>query len=192
MSVELLWGKWKSNLTSHSRLLSKCCGQNNSRDFLEVEWLRLQAYSAGGMGSIPGQGTKVPQATWCSKKFFKKRFYIKRRYSLYPQKMILEQPWTCAVTWTPSRGDDLNSSSELSCRWGATACLHGTSPHLNFLGLLSMFYQHQRSVAISSEEHESHTLSYRFSNILEQDVLSLALQLAHVDLAKGTPRVQGS
>ena len=30
---------------------------------LAVQWLRLHASSAGGMGSIPGRGTKIPQAT---------------------------------------------------------------------------------------------------------------------------------
>ena len=29
---------------------------------LAVQWLRLQASVAGGMGSIPGQGTKIPHA----------------------------------------------------------------------------------------------------------------------------------
>ena len=27
-----------------------------------VKWLRLHASTAGGMGSIPGRGTKIPQA----------------------------------------------------------------------------------------------------------------------------------
>ena len=31
-----------------------------------VHWLRLQAPSAGGMGLIPGQGTKITHATWYS------------------------------------------------------------------------------------------------------------------------------
>ena len=31
--------------------------------FLVVQWLRLHAPNAGGTGSIPGQGTKIPQAT---------------------------------------------------------------------------------------------------------------------------------
>lgn len=194
MSVELLWENEGRTWHHTHRLLSKRCGQNNSRGFLEAEWLRLQASSAGGIGSIPGQGTKFPQATWCSKKIKKKkkRFYIERRYFLYPQKRIPEQPWTCAVNWTPSRGDDLNSSSELPCMWGARTCLRGASPHLNFLGLLSMFHQHQRSMASSSGEHESHTLSYRFSNVLEQDVLSLMLQLAHVDLPKAHLKLKGA
>ena len=30
--------------------------------FLVVQWLRLHASTAGGMGSIPGWGTKIPQA----------------------------------------------------------------------------------------------------------------------------------
>ena len=29
-----------------------------------VQGLRLQASTAGSMGSIPGQGTKIPHATW--------------------------------------------------------------------------------------------------------------------------------
>ena len=29
-----------------------------------VRWLRLHAFSAEGSGSIPGQGTKIPQAMW--------------------------------------------------------------------------------------------------------------------------------
>ena len=29
-----------------------------------VQWLRLQAFTAGGTGSIPGQGSKIPHATW--------------------------------------------------------------------------------------------------------------------------------
>ena len=36
------------------------------RTSLEVPWLRLQASDAGGVGSIPGQGTKIPHATPCS------------------------------------------------------------------------------------------------------------------------------
>ena len=31
-----------------------------------VQWLRFHASIAGGMGSIPGQGTKIPHATWHS------------------------------------------------------------------------------------------------------------------------------
>ena len=32
------------------------------RDFRGVKWVRLHASTAGGVGSIPGQGTKIPQA----------------------------------------------------------------------------------------------------------------------------------
>ena len=31
-----------------------------------TEWLGLRACNAGGMGPIPGQGTKIPYATWCT------------------------------------------------------------------------------------------------------------------------------
>ena len=33
-----------------------------------VQWLGLCASSAGGMGSIPGWGTKIPHATWHGQK----------------------------------------------------------------------------------------------------------------------------
>ena len=31
---------------------------------LAVQWLTLHASTAGGVGSIPGQGTKIPHALW--------------------------------------------------------------------------------------------------------------------------------
>ena len=33
---------------------------------LAVHWLRLHASTAGGVGSIPGQGTKIPHVAQCS------------------------------------------------------------------------------------------------------------------------------
>ena len=33
-----------------------------------VQWLKLQASNAEGTGSIPGQGTKIPHATWHGQK----------------------------------------------------------------------------------------------------------------------------
>ena len=35
---------------------------------LGVQWLGLCAATSGGMGSIPGRGTKIPQVTWRSQK----------------------------------------------------------------------------------------------------------------------------
>ena len=34
---------------------------------LAVQWLRLCASNAGGAGSIPGRGTRIPHATWPKK-----------------------------------------------------------------------------------------------------------------------------
>ena len=33
-----------------------------------VQWLGLRAFTAGGAGSIPGQGTKIPHAAWHGQK----------------------------------------------------------------------------------------------------------------------------
>lgn len=30
-----------------------------------VQWSGLLTFTANGVGSIPGQGTKIPQAAWC-------------------------------------------------------------------------------------------------------------------------------
>ena len=47
---------------------------------LVVQWLRLCTPNAGGLGSIPGQRTKIPHAatkTWCSQiNWGKKNLYI--------------------------------------------------------------------------------------------------------------------
>ena len=48
------------------------------RTSLVVQWFRLCASSAGGSGSIPGQGTKTPHATWWGQKYFKKRGPMKK------------------------------------------------------------------------------------------------------------------
>ena len=32
---------------------------------LVIQWLRLCTFTAEGTGSIPGPGTKIPQAVWC-------------------------------------------------------------------------------------------------------------------------------
>ena len=41
---------------------------HNSGNALAVQWLGLQASTAGGRGLIPGRGTKIPQVAWCGKK----------------------------------------------------------------------------------------------------------------------------
>ena len=37
---------------------------------LAIQWLRLHAPTAEGMGLIPGQGPKNPDAAWYGQKFF--------------------------------------------------------------------------------------------------------------------------
>ena len=43
---------------------------------LTVQWLRLHASTAGGVGSIPGPGTKILHAKWCSQKKKKEKCRI--------------------------------------------------------------------------------------------------------------------
>ena len=40
---------------------------------LGLQWLGLRTYSAGHTGSIPGRGTKIPQACGTAKEILKKK-----------------------------------------------------------------------------------------------------------------------
>ena len=42
---------------------------------LGVQWLRLCTSNAGGAGSIPGWGTKIPHAVWCVQKQKRNKIY---------------------------------------------------------------------------------------------------------------------
>ena len=55
-------GKWGYIYMGNYNVLSQTLMAGTS---LEVQWLRLCALNAGGMGLIPGQGTKIPHAAWC-------------------------------------------------------------------------------------------------------------------------------
>ena len=45
---------------------------------LVVQWLRLGAFTAVALSSVPGWGTKIPQAVWCSQKKKKIHFCKKQ------------------------------------------------------------------------------------------------------------------
>ena len=47
-----------------------CKSLANIRNSLVVQWLGLCASTAGGMGAIAGQGTKILHAVWPKKKSF--------------------------------------------------------------------------------------------------------------------------
>ena len=56
--------------------------KNVTGNSLGVQWLGLHAVTAKGPGSIPGQGTKIPHATWCGQK--KNRLRKKKELYSYP------------------------------------------------------------------------------------------------------------
>ena len=55
------WNVSKVGMGFHFK--NQCAGTS-----LEVQWLRLHTSNVGGAGSIPGWGTKIPYAMWCSQK----------------------------------------------------------------------------------------------------------------------------
>ena len=48
-------------------------GASGSKKPLVAQWLGLWAPTAEGMGSISGQGMKIPQVAWCGQKKKKKK-----------------------------------------------------------------------------------------------------------------------
>ena len=49
---------------------------------LAVQRLGLRALTVEGPGSILGQGTKIPQATWCSQKKYNNNIYQKNKRNI--------------------------------------------------------------------------------------------------------------
>ena len=58
-----------------SRPGEQCVQKEILGNSLVVQWLGLHASTAGAPGSIPGQGTKIPQATAWPKIKNKKKFF---------------------------------------------------------------------------------------------------------------------
>ena len=50
------------------------------RNSLAVQWLGLSTSTAEGPGLIPGQGNKIPQATWHSQKRERERKFLKYKF----------------------------------------------------------------------------------------------------------------
>ena len=46
---------------------------------LAGQWLRIHASTAGGVGSIPGRGTKILHASWCRQKIKERRIIRKKK-----------------------------------------------------------------------------------------------------------------
>ena len=61
--------------------------QIQNRNFLAVQWLGLHAFTAKGAGSIPGWGTKIPQAApggqKRKKKIGKEKIFLCSSHALY-------------------------------------------------------------------------------------------------------------
>ena len=60
----------------------------NVRTSQVVQWLRPCAFTVGGMGSIPGQGTKILHAVWLGQK-------IKNKLNIWP--LYLKLPYDPAI-----------------------------------------------------------------------------------------------
>ena len=61
------WVASRGNPRQHI-ILDRLFLRNNSGTSLVVQWLELCTSTAGGTGLMPGWGTEIPHATWCSRK----------------------------------------------------------------------------------------------------------------------------
>ena len=68
---------------------------------LAVQWLRLCTSTAGGTGSIPGRGTKIPHAAQCSQKEKKKIKVFKDTVLIHTTSALLTYPPTCKTPTFP-------------------------------------------------------------------------------------------
>ena len=66
---------------------------------LAVQWLRFHASSARDMGSVPGQGTMIWHALWCSQK--REKFMKGARAYKHPSAPLVQLAWslTLALRW---------------------------------------------------------------------------------------------
>ena len=123
----------KSVMFSTSRLINVCSPFSanllyiNNRALgtsLVVQWLKCCASNAGGMGLIPGQGTKIPYAMLCSQINQSIKTLIKKNRALGSIPSIP----TCAAWWwtSPSPFCPLNLRVSSNCgsneMWHSWAC----------------------------------------------------------------------
>ena len=91
-----------------------------------IQWLRLCPSTARGTGSILGQGTKIPHATWCGQKIKKKkRKKLKRKSPLSCQGNMVFLPTRPypILTSSPSWWSPATSILSHHCIYGAGPCL---------------------------------------------------------------------
>ena len=62
------WKLYKVKLVARVPLMASVDSKWTLRNSLAVQWLKLGTLTAGVLGWIPGQGTKIPQAAWHSQK----------------------------------------------------------------------------------------------------------------------------
>ena len=102
---------------------------------LGVQWLKLHASTAGGMGSIPGQGTRIQHATRCSQKQTNKQLargmlfflIVKRGHSI----TIHQVSGTIPGPWGTGMNYELNR--ECPCPRGAFTLVGETDSKSNFI-----------------------------------------------------------
>ena len=80
---------------------------------LAFQGLRLHASKAGGTGSIPGRGTKIPHAAWCGQKKKRKKSIILKI------NLFIFYFWLCWVFVAVHRLSLVAASGGYSSLWSA-------------------------------------------------------------------------
>ena len=82
---------------SHHDGISALIRKDTRGTSLAVQWLRLHTSSAGGMGSIPGRGTKIPHAVQGGQKKKKTQESLYQGKANLPHELGKATYWTCKI-----------------------------------------------------------------------------------------------
>ena len=103
LPVRLYLGK---SLKTHVIIVKPTSGTS-----LVVQWLRLHASNAEGMGSIPAGGTKIPT---CLKS---KKWIIKHSFVNFPQSLVSQYRWSLGRSMSPHKWTFCPWASWGDCSW---------------------------------------------------------------------------
>ena len=91
LSAERVWGP-------EAQTAGEFCKNPKQGNPLVVQWLGLHALTAEGLGSIPGQGTQIPQAARLSQRKRKRLTYLLTIHQVYKE-VDFQEAW---MTWLMS------------------------------------------------------------------------------------------
>ena len=113
---------WISRSSFLENVSLVCLGFHNRKpgNSMAAQWWRLSAPTAGGMGSIPGQGSQILQTAWTNEQKENQTSWLKQ------QTLIFSQFWNPKIH---NQGGNPGGLWWGLCPWLTGGCLHTESSH---------------------------------------------------------------